>query len=129
MVSVLLIEDDDGVRDVVRTMLERMGHDVQVAVDGREGLTWMERERTRTPPELVVTDIVMPGEEGLMVIRRLHELAPQAKILAISGGGARLDAADCLEMATDFGAHRTLRKPFRTRELEAAVSALLGRGS
>ena len=75
--------------------------------------------------DLVITDIVMPGKEGLEVLMALRKIHPPVKIIAISGGG-RGDATDYLRMATKMGAARVLSKPFSNEALLAAIDAVLG---
>ena len=120
MTRILVIDDETPVRDVIRQTLERAGYDVVDAADGREGLVRF-RER---PADLVITDILMPEQEGIETIRILHKEFPQTKILAISGGGRR-GKLDVLPTAQTFGAHRTLAKPFERKDLLDAVSALV----
>lgn len=83
MAQILVIADDAHVRLVLRQVLERAGYTVREAANGREGL---QRYRT-TPTELVMTDILMPEQEGLETIPALRRELPAVKILAISGGG------------------------------------------
>jgi CheY-like chemotaxis protein len=79
---------------------------------------------TLSPRDLVITDLLMDGMEGVETIRRLSKLAPELPILAISGGG-RADAEQCLTMACHLGAARALRKPFTLGELRDTVRELL----
>ncbi|MEO5957891.1 MAG: response regulator [Opitutaceae bacterium] len=83
MARILLIDDDDDVRTVLRLTLIHFGHTVIEARNGREGLELFAEAR----PELVITDIVMPEKEGLEVIIELRAHRPPVKIIAISGGG------------------------------------------
>lgn len=117
MVSVLLIDDDPNIRSVVRTMLERMGHDVLTAANGEEGLDVFRRYRA----DLVITDLLMPFKEGLETIRELRILAPGVRILAISGGGRTLPATRALDLAKSLGADKVLEKPFGQAELSSAL--------
>jgi DNA-binding NtrC family response regulator len=118
--SILLIDDDEALRVALGLALERAGYSVAVAGDGREGLRIFRRLR----PALVITDIVMDGQEGIETIRTLRREAPDVKIIAISGGGSirtttYLDAAKCL------GAQRTLDKPFDLQRLLTIVRDVL----
>lgn len=117
--QVLLIEDDVITRKVMRSLFERDGHQVRDASDGRKGFALM----ADITPDLVVTDIIMPEKDGLELIRELRHNRPAVKIIAISGGG-RVDASDYLKMATAFGAHRVLAKPFNGDDLMATVAEL-----
>ncbi len=118
--AILLIDDDSGVRSIVRAMLERMGHDVLTAADGNEGLDVFRRYRA----EIVITDLLMPFKEGLETIRELRQLAPDLLVLAISGGGRTLSAERVLDLARSLGADGVLEKPFGQAELEAALGEL-----
>ncbi len=120
MARVLLIDDDDQTRAVLRQVLERAGHTILEAADGREGL----RLYRRAPAELVITDIFMPERDGLETIMALQKEFTEVKIIAISGGG-ETGRLDYLDAAKHLGAQYTLHKPFEFRELLAAVHVLL----
>lgn len=120
MGRILVVEDDKAVRELLRKILERAGHEVTVARNGQEAI-----QKTReTPPELIITNILMPEKEGLETIQELHRDAPDIKIIAVSGGG-QIGPADYLDIARRFGADRTFSKPFDRKELLAAVADLL----
>lgn len=119
---ILLIDDDPQIRAMLRQALERAGYTVSEASDGREGL----RHFQATQPDLVITDLLMPEQEGLETMQALRRACPDVKIIAISGGGRR-GTLDFLPLAQKLGAHRTFRKPFRQQELLAAVHELIGR--
>lgn len=121
MATILVIDDDSGLRDVMRRALTSAGHVVVQAENGRIGLEAIRR----APPDLVITDLLMPEREGLQVIRELRANGSLLPILAISGGG-RTARLDFLDLARELGADETLAKPFRPRELVAAVARLLG---
>lgn len=118
--SILLIDDDDLFRKALRLTLERAGHAVTEAVDGNDGL----RRYGEGTFDLVITDLIMPGKEGLETIRELRAGNPAVRILAMSGGG-RIDSRDYLTMAKAFGAMRVLDKPFTERDLIQAIEAIL----
>lgn len=123
MARILLIDDDDDVRTVLRLTLVHFGHTVIEASNGRAGLELFQRDGA----DLVITDIVMPEKEGLEVLMELRKLKPSVKIIAISGGG-RGSAADYLHMAKKLGAATVLAKPFASEALMAAVNELLAVG-
>jgi CheY-like chemotaxis protein len=111
----LVVDDDEGDRTVLRTILERAGHEVWVASDGDEALSQFQGKGI----EVVVTDLQMSRVHGLELITVLRELSPKPAIVAISGTGeAQLD------MARLVGASRTLTKPVRPDLLLAAVADL-----
>jgi two-component system, chemotaxis family, chemotaxis protein CheY len=121
MTSVLIIDDDTSVRRVLRTGLERAGYHVEEAGDGAEGML---RYRT-TPTDLVITDMFMPGQDGIETIQQLRDEFPDARILAISGGSAG-GTTGTLTDAFLFGADATLAKPFTIEQLTSAVAGVLG---
>ncbi len=119
---ILLIDDDDLFRKSVKLMLERAGNSVVEAVEGGEGL----RLYRAGGIDVVITDLIMPGKEGLETIRELRALDPEVRIVAVSGGG-RVNAFDYLPVAKAFGALRVLDKPFTDTDLLGAIQAVLGR--
>jgi DNA-binding response OmpR family regulator len=124
MARILLIEDDNEVRTMLRLTLIHFGHTVIEARNGREGLELFKRANA----DLVITDIVMPEKEGLEVLIELREKQiPPVKIIAISGGG-RQKAGDYLRLAKLMGAARVLAKPFSNEVLLAAIDELLPNG-
>lgn len=122
MSQILLIEDDANVRDVMRQLLEALGHEVRTACDGDEGLEQFRLE----PTPIVVTDLLMPQKEGLETIRELRELQDDVRILAISGGGVMMQADSILDLAVRLGADEVLPKPFGSAQLSEALDRLEG---
>lgn len=120
MPKILLIDDDETVREVLSLALERVGHTVASACDGREGLRYLEQNTV----DLVVTDIVMPETEGMELIQRVRSACPNLKIIVMSGG-SRLRDTSYLQTATLLGADYALTKPFGGALLLAAVETVL----
>ena len=120
MASILVIEDEPLIRQVLVKVLRREGHEVREAGHGIAGLKLF-RER---PAELVITDLVMPEQEGLATIIELREVDPGVRIIAISGGMAQ-DPKLYLLLAEKLGANRVLGKPFLQQELLALVAEVL----
>ena len=120
MARILVVDDNEQMRRTLRRTLERAEHSVTEAADGRAAL----KLYVAQSPDLVITDIVMPEREGIETIREMRRMAPNAKIVAISGSdiGGTLDL---LWTARELGADAALRKPFRAAELLEVVSALL----
>ncbi len=121
MHTILLIEDDEGMRSVIRRLLTREGYRVLEAEDGRAGLNTLESESV----DLVITDIIMPEVEGVELILRLRRTHPHLPIIAMSGGG-RLTPDSYLEIALTSGATRALSKPFDMSTLKSMIEELLG---
>ncbi|MEX0741267.1 MAG: response regulator [Phycisphaeraceae bacterium] len=121
MARILLIDDDELLRGMVHKTLQRAGFEVVDACDGKVGLERMDEGHF----DLVITDMVMPEQEGIETVLALRAKHPQLPILAISGGG-RGKPGDYLAMASKLGAAGTLAKPFDNDELIAVVKELLG---
>jgi CheY-like chemotaxis protein len=121
MEKVLVIDDDSLVRDTIVRILERKGYQVLVASDGVRGLGMFRSEQ----PDLVITDIIMPEKEGIETIREIRGDCPDAKIIAISGGG-RIGNVDFLKIAEKLGASEIIAKPFDPSVLVNVVSRCLG---
>jgi CheY-like chemotaxis protein len=122
MARILVVDDDDKVRQMICDALTLHGHSVEAAGDG---LRAMKRFRRRQF-DLVITDIVMPEMEGLETILQIRGLSPDVAIVAISGGGS-FTPGGYLKSALMLGADRALEKPFTLVQLMEAVNELLGR--
>ena len=120
MPLILIIDDDDQLRGMLREMLERAGYEVADAPNGKEGI----RLYRENPADLVVTDLIMPEKEGIETIIELRREFPDVKIIAMSGGGT-IEAEKYLRMAKGLGAVRTLTKPIERKELLEAVRELI----
>jgi DNA-binding response OmpR family regulator len=121
MPKILVIEDDVMVRNTIDKILRHGGYDVVMAEDGARGVTSFRAEK----PDLVLTDIIMPEREGIATIVEIRRERPDAKIIAMSGGG-RIGSADFLGMARKLGANDIIRKPFLPQDLIRRVKACLG---
>ncbi len=120
MACILIIDDEDDLRRIMRNALEKQGHDVFEACNGAIALDLFEHH----PADLVVTDIMMPESDGIEIIIALRRKDPDIRIIAISGGG-RIGDTDYLTMAEKFGATQVLAKPFRRQQLVDAVGDCL----
>lgn len=120
MAQILVIDDDTAMRETLCRLLCRNGHTAVEAGDGRVGIERLKEQ----PADLVITDILMPEQEGLETIMLLRRDYPDVRIIAISGGG-RLEFFNSLKYARDFGANYTLAKPFTPSELLKAVQQAL----
>jgi CheY-like chemotaxis protein len=123
MPQILLIDDDEALRAVLRGTLERAGDVVIEAADGRAGVDAYAVHR----PDLVLTDMIMSRMDGVEVVAHLKRLCPAVKVIAMSAGG-RLAAGDHLRIAIMMGACYALAKPFSAEELTLAVAHALSRG-
>lgn len=119
MPRILIVEDDEQVRLVLRQMLEHEGYAVTEAPDGRAGLERWRQE----PADLLLTDILMPEQDGIETIREVRQGWPNAKIIAFSGGGKT--GMNFLPIAQKLGAQRTLEKPLDRKTLITAVQEVL----
>jgi len=120
MARILVIEDEPQMRATVARILVDMGHQVSEAKDGVEGMKVFNRE----PPDLVLTDIIMPEKEGIETIVELRRKAPDTRIVAMSGGGKHGDLT-YLRIATAVGADAVIAKPFRSAEMAEVVERVL----
>jgi CheY-like chemotaxis protein len=118
--KVLVIDDDSLVRRTISRILQHGGYEVMLAEDGAKGVAKFRSER----PDLVITDIIMPEQEGIETIIQLLRDNPAARIIAVSGGG-RLGSMDFLTVANKLGAAASLRKPFEPAELLGCVERAL----
>jgi DNA-binding response OmpR family regulator len=121
MASILVIDDDEQIRKLFRSVLEREGYEVKVAPDGKQGIL----KYRENPADLIIMDIIMPEQEGLEAILELKRDFHEVKIIAISGGGQIL-AENYLIIAKNMGAMRTLSKPVQKSELLKTVKELIG---
>lgn len=120
MPQILLIDDDDLFRSMLRATLEQLGHSVTEAEDGNKGVM----RYAQSPFDLVITDLIMPEKEGVETIMELKKKWPGVKIIAMSGGG-RAAAEGYLAIAKKLGAIAALEKPFSTDKLTSAITSLL----
>ena len=124
LAKILIVDDDSAVQMTIRLLLERAGHSVVVAGDGRRGLATFEAGDF----DLLFLDIFMPGMDGLETMRMIHQQQPLLPIIVISGRPIDPDPAagpDFLTMATKLGAVSSLQKPFKPAALLAAVAGCL----
>jgi CheY-like chemotaxis protein len=120
MPGVLIVEDDKELREMLKMSLLRSGFTVMEAGNGKEAITHFKSSLT----DLVVTDLIMPEEDGLKVVIKLRELKPSIKIIAISGGG-KVGPGSYLNLAKALGADAIYSKPFSVNELTAKIEQLL----
>lgn len=119
--TVLVVDDDPGMRDMIRDWLTPHGYNLLCADSGKEGTKIFRRERV----DLVLLDVFMPDQDGIEVLMELRRIAKGAKVVMMSGGGVmKLDQV--LKLAGKLGATETLCKPFTPIELTQTVDRLIG---
>jgi len=121
MAHILLIDDDEQFRLMLKQMLSGDGHRVSEASDGTDGLQAAAASR----PDLVITDILMPKKDGIEVIVDINRNDPSLPIIAISGGRRTISAEFNLDSARMMGVRATLAKPFSRDQLRAAIRKVL----
>jgi DNA-binding response OmpR family regulator len=120
MAKILVFDDEPSILLMIKKMLEKAGHEVDIALNGKEGMKLFEKNK----PDLLITDILMPEKEGLETIFELRRKYSELKIIAISGGG-RIGPEGYLPSAKLFGADMVFQKPLIQNEFLLAVSLLL----
>lgn len=121
MKHVLIIDDEYDITRFLAGILEDAGYKTTVAENGRKGIQRFRQD----PADLVIADIFMPDKDGIEVICELRKEFPQVRLIAISGGG-QTGKIDFLPVAQKLGAHYTLHKPIKSKELLQLVGKALG---
>ena len=120
MPGILIVEDDNDLRTMLKVSLSRRRFTVLETENGKEALTHFKPSVT----DLVITDLIMPDEDGLKVIMRIRELKPSIKIIAISGGG-KAGPGSYLNLAKALGADAIYSKPFSVNDMIFKIEELL----
>lgn len=120
MAKILIIEDDEEVREYLESVLSRAGYQCLSAHNGQAGVDLF----MVNPVDLVITDIIMPEKDGIETIMDLRRKNSSLKVIAISGGG-RAEPENYLHSAKLLGANRTMKKPFTNEEMLEAIRDLL----
>ena len=120
MSKILVIDDDVVVRTAMVQFLEDLGYDVVSAEDGQRGMRLFRNEK----PDLVITDIIMPEQEGIQTIAEIRRERPDAKVIAVSGGG-RIGNTDFLKIARQLGATDVIAKPVDPDDFAARIERCL----
>jgi YesN/AraC family two-component response regulator len=119
-VRIMVIDDEELIRQTLRENLADAGYQVVCAEDGADGLRMLVKHKQ---PDIVITDIIMPRKEGIETIAEIKRCYPNIKIIAISGGG-RFATGNFLEFAEKLGADAALPKPVDMQELEGLLREL-----
>ena len=117
---ILLIDDDPDVLLAIEILLSHLGYTVETARNGSEGLKMFRANA----PDLVLTDIIMPEQEGIETIIEMRRLQPNARIVAMSGGGP-MNRERLLDMTIKLGANDTIAKPFDDEQLASVIKRVL----
>jgi DNA-binding response OmpR family regulator len=120
MPGILIVEDENDLREMLKVSLTRRKFTVLEAENGKDAIIHFKPAVT----DLVITDLIMPEEDGLKVIMRLREIKPSLKIIAISGGG-KAGPASYLNLAKALGADVVYSKPFSVNEMIRKIEELL----
>lgn len=120
MPSILVIDDNDSFRATICLWLKHHGYEVKQAENGKDAMTML-----TPPPDVILTDILMPEQDGLETIQAVRKKSPEMKIIAMSGG--MLDGrVDFLPLAEKFGADHVMHKPFSGSELLLVLEKMFG---
>ncbi|MBW7893482.1 MAG: response regulator [Opitutaceae bacterium] len=120
---ILVVDDEEDIRDITRLLLENAGHGVMAVGDGASALVALGEQAF----DLVIIDMLMPEMDGVELINELHRRYPEQKILAMSGGG-HAPKESYLQIARMCGVQALLAKPFNQGQLVRAVEAALSAG-
>ena len=121
MASILVIDDSAEIRQLVRDVFVREGHDVREAFDGVEGVAFYQEAKA----DLVITDLFMPRKDGIQTITESHEFDDSVNVIAMTSRGGE-ENYDFLRVARALGAGITLEKPFALDDLRKVVKEALG---
>lgn len=120
MAKILIVDDEEGIRDTLTALVGRGGHSVWSARNGREAT----QRYHENPADLAIVDMIMPEKGGLETIQELRKANPALKVIAVSGA-PKMGRRRLLEWASRMGADRTFSKPFVISDLLNAVTDLL----
>ncbi|WP_051694494.1 response regulator [Desulfohalovibrio reitneri] len=120
-IRVLLVDDDPETLDILEEILEKEGYEVYTASDGKLAM-----ELFTEAIDLVVTDVLMPHQDGLELVLALRECSPATPVLAISGGGLLYEPHSCLKMAEKLGVSGVLQKDTLFRDIIGKIREILG---
>jgi len=130
MAKIIVIDDEADIRNVLKEVLERAGHDVDIADSSDAGLDILRDKGA----DLVITDIIMPGKDGVDTVYKIRMEFPNTRVIVISGGGnavpsdyqpSAISTSAYLASADAAGADVTLTKPFDRAEILDAVNELV----
>jgi CheY-like chemotaxis protein len=117
MAKILVIDDEQGIRELLDTLLRRKGYDVILAANGQKGLEIFRRER----PDVIVLDLKMPGMDGLTVLREVRSLIPNQPVVILTGAGT----PETEQQARALGVTEYVEKEFSLHLLGDSLNRLL----
>lgn len=117
MAKILVIDDEQGIRDLLDTLLRRKGYDVVLADSGRKGLELFRREH----PDVIVLDLKMPEMDGLMVLRQIHSIEPGKPVIILTGAGT----GEAEQQVRALGVTEYVEKEFSMHLLGDSLKRLL----
>ena len=120
--TILIVEDDYHLRNYLGELLELSGFKVILAEDGNQGFYKFQQHK----PDLVITDVVMPGQDGISLTVRFKKICPEVLVIAMSGRWLNDAEIDCAESVGFLGVDKVLSKPFSARELKGAIVEVMG---
>jgi len=118
--KILLVDDEEAIRKMVRVILDDDLYDIQDAANGLEAKALLEKQSF----DLIITDVIMPDCDGIELVMETRRKRPGTKVIVMSGGG-RVRAGHYLDLAGKLGATRVFEKPFDTADLRQTVQKLL----
>lgn len=124
MIRIMVVDDDEAFRQTVCELLAEGDFEILSAESGTQLFTVLKKQSV----DIVLTDIVMPDEDGLEIVRKIKKMNPAPKIVAMSGGG-RIAATDYLEIARLMGVSATIQKPFKQQELVGLLQQVFSSAS
>ena len=117
MAKILLVDDNEGFRTALKHLLISGGHEVVAVSDGREALEELQNQTF----DLLLSDIIMPGLDGYRLLHEWRQLPRRPRAIMMSGGSVMANPNQYVDVASDLGASRTLRKPFSRKALLRAI--------
>jgi len=121
MAHILVIDDEADIRTILEALLTREGHTVDSTDNGEAGLRLADQNRY----DLVISDVLMPGMDGLEVVTRIRQKFPDMRIIVMTGGTAKIDKGMLLSMTQALKAFKVVTKPISFKELKDAVNEIL----
>jgi two-component system cell cycle response regulator CpdR len=116
--SILVVDDEEPIRDLLAQVLQKAGHQVLTVANGREATQAIVDGQF----DVVITDLLMPERDGLELITEMRRRFPKIRVIAMTGGG-HIPREHYLFVAKNLGAHSLLEKPFEQAQLLAAIEA------